>query len=146
MPDVAIIDDITDAVVSQLSTASLSQPLTTVFATELPDCSLEEITGIRVPVVGRDWQEEIGDRGRTAQIHFIDVGIQKQVDPTNLAAMRAIKQLVSEVIGVFKFQSLADFPAAKWFAADGNGGPIRDELRDKRLFDQIVTLTFRVLA
>jgi hypothetical protein len=147
MPGDSTTIQIADAVVTAINGAALSQ---SVLAERhyLPEFNLADLDQLRVSVIPAETEQTVADRTRDQTDYTIHVAIQKRVakqSPPGLdtQAIDALLLLVEEIGDLFRHQSLATTPVARWVKTENR--PIYDpkHLNEHGQFTSLLALTFR---
>jgi hypothetical protein len=136
--------NVADAVVAQLNTASLSQP---VVAERLyvPNFDLQDMQDLRVTVVPRELHVRGLDRGRNSYEAEIDLAVQKKFKKGDAAEIDPLVAFVEEIADLFRLKRLASFPGAIWSRTDHQVLYSQEHWDQLRQFTSLLTLTFRVM-
>jgi hypothetical protein len=138
----AVILDIADSVVAQLSGGSFSQPLTAERHYQ-PKFELSEMTDLKVSVVPRSLASKTLDRNRDTFDYLIDVAVQQKTDMSQ-ASLDALMTLVEEIADHFRTQPLASYPNARCTEVKNEPVYSLEHLDEFRQFTSVITLTYRV--
>ena len=136
--------NVADAVVAQLNTASLSQP---VVAERLyvPNFDLQDMQDLRVTVVPRELHVRSLDRGRNNYEAEIDLAVQKKFKKGDAAEIDPLVAFVEEIADLFRLKRLASFPGAIWSRTDHQVLYSQEHWDQLRQFTSLLTLSFRVM-
>jgi hypothetical protein len=136
--------NVADAVVAQLNTATLSQP---VQAERLyvPNFDLQDMQDLRVTVVPRELHVRGLDRGRNSYEAEIDLAVQKKFKKGDAAEIDPLVAFVEEIADLFRLKRLASFPGAIWSRTDHQVLYSQEHWDQLRQFTSLLTLTFRVV-
>jgi hypothetical protein len=136
--------NVADAVVAQLNTATLSQP---VVAERLyvPNFDLQDMQDLRVTVVPRELHVRGLDRGRNSYEAEIDLAVQKKFKKGDAAEIDPLVALVEEIADLFRLKRLASFPGAIWSRTDHQVLYSQEHWDQLRQFTSLLTLSFRVM-
>jgi len=144
----AVLVDITNAVVAELNGHAFSKPFTAVRSYR-PLFDREEMKDLHVTVVPNGFTVEALDRHRTQNDYSVEVAIQHAPEPLD-AAMDALVGLVEEIAAFFRFRRLAAYPGAICvkvvFAAGCERGYAPEHIDQLRQFTSVIGLTFRVVG
>jgi len=140
----ALVTDIADAVVTELTGGAFSQSFTPQRRV-LPEHELAEMKDLRVTVVPRG--VEITASSRTTSQHDvqIDVGIQKKIGKATDTEVATLLALVDEIADFLKRRVLQAAPWAAWVKTANEPVYAPDHLAQQRAFTSVLTLTYRVL-
>jgi hypothetical protein len=147
MPGDSTTIQIADAVVTAINGAALSQ---SVLAERhyLPEFNLADLDQLRVSVVPAEIEQTVADRTRDQTDYTIHVAIQRRVaaqSPPGLdtQAIDGLLRLVEEIGDLFRHQSLATAPVARWVKTENR--PIYDpkHFNEHGQFTSLLALTFR---
>jgi hypothetical protein len=145
----AVITEITEAVVAALSAATLSQPLVAQ-RHYLPEFDLQEMDTLHVSVVPAEMDEEIADRSRDLAEYKIHVAVQKRVSQQNppgldTLAIDGLMTLVQEIDDLFRHKALPGCEQARWAKTENK--PIYDpkHLKEHGQFTSLLVFTFRMM-
>ena len=105
---------------------------------------LRELKDLRLVVAARPVMIEADTRSEFAHDYLADIGIQRQVNPTDLNAVDALVAFADEVIDYVKGE---DFDAinANWHQKVEVMGPITKHLEDQQLFTMVVSPQYRMI-
>ena len=136
--------NVADAVVAQLNTATLSQP---VVAERLyvPNFDLQDMQDLRVTVVPRELHVRSLDRGRNNYEAEIDLAVQKKFKKGDAAEIDPLVAFVEEIADLFRLKRLASFPGAIWSRTDHQVLYSQEHWDQLRQFTSLLTLSFRVM-
>ena len=136
--------NVADAVVAQLNTASLSQP---VVAERLyvPNFDLQDMQDLRVTVVPRELHVRSLDRGRNNYEAEIDLAVQKKFKKGDADEIDPLVAFVEEIADLFRLKRLTSFPGAIWSRTDHQVLYSQEHWDQLRQFTSLLTLTFRVM-
>jgi hypothetical protein len=145
----AIITEITEAVVAALNAATLSQSLVAQ-RHYLPEFELADMDTLHVSVVPAELDEEIADRSRDLAEYKIHVAVQKRVTQQNppgldTLAIDGLMTLVQEIDDLFRHKALPGYEQARWAKTENK--PIYDpkHLKEHGQFTSLLVFTFRVM-
>ncbi len=140
----ALVTDISDAVVTELAGGAFSQSFTPQRRV-LPEHELADLKSLSVTVVPRG--VEITGSSRTMSQHDvqIDIGIQKKIGKATDTEVATLLGLVDEIVDFLKRRTLQAAPWAAWIRTANEPVYAPDHLAEKRLFTSVLTLTYRVL-
>ena len=139
----ALVMDIADAVVTELTGGEFSQSISPQRRV-LPEYELSDLKDLRVTVVPKG--VEITGSTRTLAQHDvrIDIGIQKKIGKSTDTDVTVLLGLVDELAEFLKRRPLAAAPWAVWVKTDNEPIYAPDHLAENRTFTSVLTLTYRV--
>jgi hypothetical protein len=140
----AVITDIADALVAELNTATLSQPVTAE-RHYLPRFDLPEMQTLHVTVVPKGVVLASGDRSRGQGDYSIDVAVQRKFTTGDNAELDALTNLTEEITNHFRGRRLASYPDAAWLKTEQTVLYAQEHLAELRQFTSVLTFTYRVL-
>jgi hypothetical protein len=135
---------VADAVVAELSAATLSMSVTAARA-YAPVFDLAQMKDLHVTVVPKGLEQELASRGSTPRDVKVDVAVQKKLSQCDAAEIDPLMQLVEEIAAFFKLRRLASFSAAVWVKTENVPIYSQDHLADLRQFTSVLTFTFRIM-
>jgi len=140
----ALVTDIADAVVTELSGGAFSQPFTPQRRV-LPEYELADLKDLRVTVVPA--AVEISGASRTLSQHDvrIDVGIQKKLGKSIDTEVAQLCGLVDEIAEFLKRRPLQAAPYAAWVKTVNEPIYASDHLAEQRTFTSVLTVVYRVM-
>lgn len=135
--------NIADAVVAQLNSATLSQP---VEAKRLyvPSFDLPDMKSLHVTVVPRELHVRTLDRRRNLYEAEIDLAVQKKFSMGDAAEIDPLVELVEEIADVFRLQRLSSFPGAIWAGTEHRLLYSQEHWDQMNQFTSLLSLTFRL--
>ena len=139
----AVIIDIADAVVAELSAGTFSQP----FEAKrhyLPLFNLPEMKDLHVSVVPKGVAITSLSRGANQHDVQIDVAVQKKLDAEANTEIDTLMGLVEEIADFFRLRRLASYPNAVWTKTENLPVYAQEHLAEMRQFTSVLTMTFRV--
>jgi hypothetical protein len=137
----AVVIQITEAVRTSLAGATLSQPIVPQ-RLYLPSFDLTDMTALQVSVVPAASSVAIASRRSQREDHQVHVAVQKKVDPTAVAAVDDLVQLVQEIDDYLR--SAGPMAGATWIGTALEPLYHPEHLRDKGVFTSVLTLTYRL--
>lgn len=146
MSDATIIT-LTDAVVTTLNAASLSQSFTAVRKYR-PEYELPDFSSLAVIVVPTRWDVINRDRNSDDTTCYVDVAVQQKVDVDDADEMDPLMYLMQEIVDLFARKTLASPAAqciAREFVSGSEAGYAPEHTETLRQFTGVVRLTWRVL-
>lgn len=136
--------NVADAVVAQLNSATLSQPIQAE-RLYVPNFDLQEMSELRVSVVPRELHVRSLDRGRNSYEAEIDLAVQKKFNKGDAAEIDPLVAFVEEIADLFRLKRLASFPGAIWSRTDHQVLYSQEHWDQLRQFTSLLTLSFRVM-
>lgn len=137
--------DIADAIVTELSSGSYSEPLV-VTRRVLPEHELAELKPLTVTVVPKS----VGIANITRQSSSfevaIDIGIQQKIGKDTDGEVTRLSNIVTEIVTFLNRKQLSGMPSARFKSIVNNPVYAPEHLSEKRLFTSIVTVTYTVLG
>jgi hypothetical protein len=138
----ALVIDIAEAVVAELSSATFSLPI----APERhyrPIFDLEELKTLRVTVVPKGIA--IGSLSRISNQYdtSIDIAVQKRA--ADQAELDVLMLLVQEIADHLRLRRLTPFPGALWQKTENTPVYSPEHLEQKQVFTSVLTITWRVV-
>jgi len=140
----AVITDISDAVVVQLNAGTFGQPFTAERAF-LPVFELSYLKSVRVTVVPKGVTIIPGGRSHNQHDYAIDVAVQKKLDAADNAEIDPLVTLVDEIADFFRLKRLESYPGAIWLKTENEPVYSQEHLDQLRQFTGLLTFTFRVM-
>jgi hypothetical protein len=140
-----LVTQVAEAVTSELTAATFSQPLTAV-RHYLPRFELPDMQALHVSVVPRELTVQASARGLTQYDVSVDVAVQRRVPQQQVADLDPLLALSEEIGEHFRGKRLDSFPAAVWIKTEYRPIYAAEHLEQLRQFTSVVTLTFRVVA
>jgi hypothetical protein len=137
------ISDIADAVAASLNNASFSQPITAQ-RKYLPAVDLAELSELHVTVVPRTVTITTATRDSSYFDCVIDVGIQKKINPDEMAELDALVNLAEEIVDHMRMRELDSYPGAAWLSTTHEPIFAPEHLDQERAFTSVVSATYRV--
>jgi len=141
--------DIADAVVTAINDAALGS--FTAVRKARPETEREAIeTTAAVQVIPAALAVESADRGRVRAHYGVDVGIQKAVDPDDLAAFDVLWDLLPAIRALFELKRISgEGWSATWERTETVGGAeagyAPEHLTSQRVFTGVLRFTFMVI-
>jgi len=136
--------DIADAIVTELSSGSFSEPLT-VSRRVLPEYELAELKALTVTVVPKSVGINNITRDSSSFEVAIDIGIQQKIGKDTDTAVARLSGVVTEVVTFMNRRKLSEFPAAVFVSIANEPVYAPEHLSEKRLFTSLLTLTYKVI-
>jgi hypothetical protein len=140
---VSSVSDIADAVVASLNAASFSQAFTAE-RKYLPAVDLAELAALHVTVVPRTVAITTATRDSSYFDCTVDVGIQRKVNPDDVAELDALVNLAEEVVDHLRLRKLDTMPNAAWMSINHEPVFAPEHLDQERAFTSVVSVTYRV--
>lgn len=134
---------IADAVVATLNEAAFSQPV----AAErkyVPAADLAELATLHVTVVPRSVAVTTASRDSSYFDCTIDIGIQKKVNPDEIADLDALINLAEELVDHLRMRQLESVPGTTWLSITHEPVFAPEHLDQQRAFTSVVSVTYRV--
>jgi len=135
--------NVADAVVASLNGAAFSQPVTAE-RKYLPAVDLAELATLHVTVVPRAVSITTATRDSSYFDCTIDVGVQKKVNPDDLAELDALVNLAQEIVDHLRMRQLDAMPYAAWLSIANDPVFAPEHLDQERAFTSVVSVTYRV--
>ena len=136
--------DIADAIVTELSNGSFSEPLV-VSRRVLPAFEIAELKVLTVTVVPKS----VGIANITRQSSSfdvaVDIGIQQKIGKDTDAEVTRLSGIVTEIVTILNRKPLTAVPAARFISISNEPVYAPEHLSEKRLFTSILTLTYKVI-
>jgi len=142
---VAVITEITQAVVSELNGGAFSLAFTAERA-YLPCFDLQEMQSLHVTVVARSVSQSKLDRGRCQKEIEIDIAVQKRVAGETEAELDPLMDLVQEIGDYLSGRELGGVPNAIWVKTVNEPIFAQEHLSEMRQFTSLLTVTYRVVG
>lgn len=136
--------DIADAIVTELSSGSFSEPLA-VSRRVLPEFELAELKGLTVTVVPKSIQIANITRQSSSFEVAVDVGIQQKIGKDTDADVTRLSGVVSEIVMFLNRRKLPDMPTAVFVSISNEPVYAPEHLSEKRLFTSILTVHYKVI-
>jgi len=133
--------DIADAIVTELSSGSFSEPLA-VTRRVLPEFELAELKALTVTVVPRSVQITNATRDATAYAVAIDIGIQQKISKDTDTDVARLSGIVSELVAFLNRRTLT---TARFKSIANEPVYAPEMLSEKRLFLSVVTVTYTLM-
>jgi len=140
----ATINEIAQAVVTELNSASFSLPFTAE-RRYLPRFELSDLQTLRVTVVPQGVTTEAAARAHNQYDYAIDVAVQQKLSDDENDPIDDLLTLVEELADFFRLRRLADYPAAHWIKTDHKAIYAPEHLDQLRQLTSLLTLTYRVV-
>ena len=140
----AVLDQIADAVCSDLNDGTFSQSFT---ATRLylPNFKLQEMDDLHVTVVPRSITSDLSARSNTRFDCVVDIAVQKKVDPTDVQHdCDELTVLVREIATYFRRRRLTAYQTANWLGDSNDPVYIPEHLDQMHQFTGVLKLTYVV--
>lgn len=131
---------IADAVVRTLGEGSFSQELVAVRAYR-PAADLAALERLHATVVPRSEERRPLSRGSREQEVTIDIGLQRKVDPENLAEQDELDALAEEVADYLEGRHL---PEATFVSISRDPVLSPEHLDQHRVFTTVISVTYRI--
>ena len=135
--------DLLDAVATELNAVVWGEPVT-IGKAYLPEVDRTELATLHVAVVVQSMALETLSRSARRWVYKVDVGIQKRVDPTNLAEIDGLLGLLETIGEQLVGTQLSAMPGAVCTAVENEPLYSPEHLAQKRVFTGVVTLTISV--
>jgi hypothetical protein len=74
----------------------------------------------------------------------IDVGIQKKINPDEMAELDALVNLAEEIVDHMRMRELDSYPGAAWLSTTHEPIFAPEHLDQERAFTSVVSATYRV--
>ena len=139
----AVITDITDAVVASLNSGSFSRPFTAQRRYQ-PSFELPEMQTLQVSVVPKSVSITKATRDSGYFDFAIDIGVQKKVNTEALAEIDALMTLMDEIADRLRLTRLDGAPQAAWLSIQHEPIFAPEHLDQLRQFTSVLTVTYRV--
>jgi len=110
----------------------------------LPVFTLEDMKTLHVSVVPKSVAEQIDTRNTTQGEYQVDIAVQKQADPSDLAEIDSLAAFVQEIADFFRFKRLENYESALWVATLNQPIYSAEHLEKMHQFTSVLTLTFQV--
>jgi hypothetical protein len=136
--------DIADAIVSELSGHSFSEPLM-VARRVLPEYELAELKALTVTVAPKSVQISNITRQSSSYEVAIDIGIQQKIGKDTDAEVSRLSGIVTEIVTFMNRRSLSAFAAARFVSISNEPVYAPEHLSEKRLFTSVLTVTYKVI-
>jgi hypothetical protein len=140
---VSTVVNVADAVVASLNGGSFSQPVTAE-RKYVPAVDLADLADLHVTVVPRAVSITTATRDSSYFDCTVDVGIQKKVNPDDLAELDALVNLTQEVVDHLRMRRLESMPYAAWMSIANDPVFAPEHLDQERAFTSVVSVTYRV--
>jgi hypothetical protein len=134
-----------DAVAAELNTVVWGEPVTVARA-YLPEVDRTSLATLHVAVVVQSMALEAIARGVKRWVYKVDVGIQKRVDPTDLAELDRLLGLLETIGEHFTGTQLSAMPGAVCTGCENEPPYSPEHLAQKRVFTGVITLILSVAA
>jgi hypothetical protein len=138
----AVIVQIAEAVKDSLAGATLSQTFTPL-RLYVPTYDLTQIADLKVSVMALADQMEVKSRDRHQEDHQVQVGVQKRVDATSVAAVDDLMQLVQEMADHLK--DAGPMAGATWMESSNEPKYNPVHLTEHGVFTSVITATYRII-
>ena len=136
--------DIADAIVTELSNGSFSEPLV-VSRRVLPAFEIAELKVLTVTVVPKS----VGIANITRQSSSfnvaVDIGIQQKISKDTDVDVQRLSGVVSEIVLFLNRRKLTNVSGAIFVSISNEPVYAPEHLSEKRLFTSILTLTYRII-
>jgi len=140
---VSTVTDIADAVVASLNAGTFSQAFTAE-RKYVPAVDLAELATLHVTVVPRTVAITTATRDSSYFDCTVDVGIQKKVNPDDIAELDALVDLTQEIVDHLRMRRLEAMPYAAWMSIAHDPVFAPEHLDQERAFTSVVSVTYRV--
>jgi len=140
---VSTVVDVADAVVASLNGASFSQPVSAE-RKYVPAVDLAELVDLHVTVVPRAVSITTATRDSSYFDCTVDVGIQKKVNPDDVAELDALVNLTQEIVDHLRMRRLETLPYAASMSIANDPVFAPEHLDQERAFTSVVSVTYRV--
>lgn len=100
--------------------------------------------GVHLTVIPRSLTPTPGTRGGAMYDMAIDVGVQRRVDPDNLAACDAMLTIVQAIIVRLYAGNLPGLAGLRPISIENDPAFAADHLANFRVFTSVLTVTYRV--
>ena len=136
--------DIADAIVSELSNGSFSEPLV-ITRRVLPEYEIAELKALTVTVVPKSVAIANITRQSSSFDVVSDVGIQQKIGKDTDTEVLRLSGIVTEIVTFLNRKRLTDVPAAQFKSIVNEPVYAPEHLSEKRLFTSILTVTYKVI-
>lgn len=136
--------DIADAIVTELSGNTFSEPLV-VTRRVLPEFELSELKALTVTVVPKSVEINNITRQSSSFNLAVDIGIQQKISKATDTEVARLSGVVSEIVSFLNRRSLTEIAGAIFVSIANEPVYAPEHLSEKRLFTSILTLTYRVI-
>jgi hypothetical protein len=134
-----------DAVATELNAVVWGEPVT-IGKAYLPEVDRAELATLHVAVVVQSMALESLSRSARRWVYKVDVGLQKRVDPTDLAEIDGLLGLLETIGEQFTGTQLSAMPGAVCTGCENEPPYSPDHLAKKRVFTGVITLILSVAA
>ncbi len=136
--------DIADAIVTELSGGSFSEPLT-VTRRVLPEYDLSQLKALTVTVVPKSVGINNITRESSSYDVAVDIGIQQKIGKDTDVEVARLSGIVTEVAAFLNRRKLTAFPAAQFKSIVNEPVYVPEHLSQKRLFTSVLTCVYKVI-
>lgn len=136
--------DIADAIVSEITNHTFSEPLT-VSRRVLPEYELSELKALTVSVVPKSVEITNVTRQSSSYLVAVDVGIQQKIGKDTDVEVARLSGVVSEIVQFLNRHRLIDIPGAVFVSIANEPVYAPEHLSEKRLFTSILTVHYKVI-
>lgn len=135
---------IADAVAAALNGTSFSQTPTNAERRYLVEYEPEDLEELKVSVAVASKSSALSSRTETRDDCLIFVGVQKKVDPDDIAECDAMMQLNDEIYEFLRHPNNRIMAGGQWVSSQNDPIAPREHLNELRVFTSVIQVTYRV--